>query len=324
LEILRKYSTLIGFGAIVVVFSSLAPNFLTIGNIVNIFVQISMIAIIAFGATTLLVSGVFDLSIGALVSVTGLVAAVIMQRDHYIMLSVFLLPLMVGFAAGVLNGVMVGYGDIPPFIATIGTMTIFEGTSYAITKGGGGTAVSFYEWTSEDPNFLVQLVQGRDHIVPIPVVIMIAVFLIVHILLTQTRLGRHLAAIGANSDAAFASGINVKKGKLIAYIICGITAGISGLLLVGWLGSGQPEMGFTFMFDAIACIFIGTSVVKKGRVHVIGTFIGALVISVINNGSSLMGIQYGYQYFIKGAIILLAVITTSASIRSRLGAIRQY
>ena len=295
--ILKNYGILIAFFAICAIISVLSPVFLAPNNIINVIRQTSIYGIIAVGMTFVILTGGIDLSVGSILAVSGAVCAGLIHAQLPLA-AVIAAALGVGIAFGVFNGLFITLGKITPFVVTLGMMGIARGITLIYTNGYPISGLP------EDFRFV-----GSGYLfgLPIPVLIFIAVVLVAHFVLTQTRMGRYTYAIGGNEAAVRLSGINANFYKALAYVIAGATAGLSSVILTARLNSAEPVAGNGYELDVIAAVVIGGTSLSGGRGSIWGTFIGALMIGVINNGMNLLGISSYFQLVVKGFIIIGAV-----------------
>jgi ribose/xylose/arabinose/galactoside ABC-type transport system permease subunit len=294
----KDYGSLIGLIGIGVVMSLLSDRFLPLPNLINIARQVSINAIIAMGVTLVIITGGIDLSVGSLVALTGCVAIIAMDLPGADFTGI-LIGLGVGAAAGLVNGILVAYARIPPFIGTLAMLTMARGTALVITDGQ--PIVRFdspYRWLGEG------LVAG----VPVPILLMVLVLGATYFLLRHTPLGSYIYATGGNEEAARLSGVKVARVKSTVYLISGLYAALSGMILAGRLGSAQPNTGEGFELDAIAAVVLGGTSLMGGKGLIWGTLIGAFIIGVLNNGFNLLNVSPFYQLIAKGAVIILAVL----------------
>lgn len=297
-NILLKYKSLIGLILLVLVICLMNPRFLQISNLRNVFTQVSVNAIIAVGMTFVILTGGIDLSVGSILAFAGAVAAMVMKTTGNVFLALGA-ALVIGILIGAFNGVVIAKGKLQAFIATLATMTIFRGITYVFTNG--------IPISGLDDSFMA-IGNARILEIPYPVIIMIAIFLIALYLLAETRFGRYIFAIGGNEDSARLSGINTTRIKTMVYILSGMTAAISGIIVTSRIGSAGATAGTGYELDAIAAVVIGGTSLSGGEGSVTGTIIGALIIGVLNNGLNLMNVNPFYQAIIKGAVILIAVL----------------
>ncbi|WP_341225717.1 ABC transporter permease [uncultured Arcticibacterium sp.] len=305
---LKEYGIFISFIVTCVILSVATPQFLSVANWTIIITQVSINALLAFGVTFVIITGGIDLSVGSIVAVTGVVAASLAQNGDYPVAVAIAGGLIAGLAFGLLNGFLVTKSKIAPFIVTLGTMTIGRGLALILSKGRPVSNLS------ESFNFIGN---GKICGLPVPIIILILVFIICSVTLRKTIFGRYVYAIGGNEDASWASGISVNKVKLAAYAICGALSGLAGILLTARISTGQPNSGMGFELDAIAAVVIGGTSTTGGRGTMIGTLIGVLLIGVINNGLDLMNVTSYYQQVIMGIIIIGAVLMDSWNLKTR-------
>ncbi|MBP1692911.1 MAG: transporter permease [Chloroflexi bacterium] len=299
----REESSLLLFLiAVIVIFSLLEPSFLKVTNAVNVIRQVSILAISAFGMTFAIISGGFDLSVGAVSALAGVVGSMV-ARDLGPGLGIpigYTAGLLVGVGVGMVNGAIISLLKISPLITTLGTMTIVRGLAYILTGG-----VSLYG-VPEQFQWL-----GRGYLIqtylPIPVVVMIMVFVICYILLNRTTFGRYVYAIGGNEEAARLSGVNVRSMKLGIYTLVGVTAALSGVVLAARLGAGQAASNTGFELDVITAVVLGGVSMSGGEGRLEGTLIGVLIIGILANGLIMMDVAPYYQLVVKGFALLFAV-----------------
>lgn len=298
MSFLKTYGgILIGLLLLVILFSITSPHFLKINNLLNIVLQVSIIAICAFGMTFALIIGGIDLSVGSTIALAGTAAALLLQQNIPFVV-VVLLVILLGVILGAFNGVLISKANIPAFIVTVATMGIFRGIAYIMTSG---VPVSI-----QNKAFL-GLGNGVFLGVQIPILILLLLFVINHVILSKTKFGRRSYLSGGNEEAAIYAGINVDRLKIWIYIITSTMAAISGLILASRLYSAQPNAASGYELDAIAAAVLGGTSLSGGSGKILGTLIGAIIIGVINNGMNLMNVPYFYQLIVKGLVILVAV-----------------
>lgn len=287
------------FIALCVILAILSRNFLKPVNLLNILQQVSINFTIAIGMTFIILLGCIDLSVGSNVAFTGLIMALMMKNLAMPVWLSILTGLIVASAIGLINGFLVTYFDLPPFIATLGTMSIARGAAYTITGGQ-----SLYTLPH---NFLI--ISERVAGIPLfAILIMIVLFVLGWYILKYTRLGRYTYAIGGNENCARLSGINVKAVKTAAFVIIGLCCGVASVLLTSRLDSAVPTNADGYEMDAIAAVVIGGTSMSGGEGSLTGTLIGVLIIGVIGNGLNLLSVPQGAQRMVKGLIIVIAVI----------------
>ncbi|MGA7159750.1 MAG: ribose ABC transporter permease [Bacteroidota bacterium] len=290
----------------VILFSQLSPYFFTAENILNVSLQLSITAIIAAGMTFVILTSGIDLSVGALVAFTGVIAASVAKLSLPIFVSLPLAiatGLIVGAVSGAFAGVCVTRYNITPFIATLALMTIFRGAAYIFTDGRP-------IW--ELPQEFALLAGGRVFGIPIPTIIMVLVYLGAYVILEWTRFGRYVYAVGGNKEAARLAGINTNRILIGVYVICGVLTSLSGILLASRVNSGQPNAGLMYELDVIAAVVVGGTSLNGGRGTIIGTFIGAVLIGVLRNGLNLLDINSYVQQVVVGFVILITVMMDRA------------
>ncbi|MEH6854820.1 ribose ABC transporter permease [Priestia megaterium] len=297
-EFLKLYGGILtGLIVLTIIFSLSSSHFLNINNFLNIVLQVSIIAIAAFGMNYALIIGGIDLSIGSTIALSGTAAALLLQTNIPFFL-VILIVLLLGAILGAFNGILISKLHIPAFIVTVATMGIFRGIAYITTDG---LPISI-----QNESFLA-LGNGSFLGIQIPILILLGLFLINHVILSKTKFGRRAYISGGNEEAAVYAGINVSKLKIGVYIITSSMAAISGLILASRLYSAQPNAATGYELDAIAAAVLGGTSLSGGSGRIVGTFIGAMIIGVINNGMNLMNVPYFYQLIVKGLVILVAV-----------------
>lgn len=297
LAIVRKMGPLLGLLLLCAALTLLSDRFLTVNNLLNVTRQVSINAIISVGMTLIILTGGIDLSVGSIVAFCGSITAGLLASGVAILPAV-IIGTAVGACLGLINGLLVTKADIPPFIATLGTMTAARGFTLVYTDGRPITGMD------EAFRFL-----GGGYIagIPVPVVIMAIIFITAYVVLKQTRFGRYIYAIGGNEEASRLSGIQTKKILLSVYTIGGLLAGFSGIIMASRLNSAQPTAGMGFELDAIAAVVLGGTSLSGGVGTIGGTLIGAMIIGILDNGLNLLNVSSFYQQVAKGAVILLAV-----------------
>lgn len=303
----RQFGTLIGLFFLIILLWILTPHFLTVSNLLNVAQQTSINAIIAVGVTFVIITAGIDLSVGSIMAFSGVVLASALDAGIPLPISL-LISLAIGMVCGSLNGLFITYGKLPPFIATLGMMSVARGAALLYTEGRpiSGFGEDFRSFAT-----------GEILGIPSPVVIMIVVYIIAHFILNRTKLGRYTYAIGGNEEAAILSGINVKFIKTMIYGICGMLSGLAAIILTARLNSAQPIAGIMYELDAIAATVIGGTSLMGGEGRVVGTLIGALIMGVLRNGLNLLGISSFVQQIVIGSVIIIAVLIDMALKKQR-------
>jgi len=296
-RLLRDYGSLLGFLLIGAALSLLSDRFLTTSNLINVARQVSINAIVAAGMTIVIITGGIDLSVGSTIALAGC-AALLVAR---------LLGDAVGMPAGILaaagvgllNGGLVAWGRVPPFITTLATMTVVRGAALVLTNG---------EPIVKTEGPYLWLGQASVGPIPVPILLMVATLFGAHWFLSRTRWGTYVYAVGGNAEAARLSGISLARIQILVYVLGGALAGLAGLVLAARLSSAQPNTGVGFELDAIAAVVLGGTSLMGGEGTIWGTTVGAFIIGILNNGFNLMNVSPFYQLIAKGAVIVLAVL----------------
>lgn len=299
---LRQYGIFVVFITICLILSFISPQFLTVSNWTIIITQASINALLAFGVTFVIITGGIDLSLGSMVAVTGVTAAMLAHPDTFPVALPIFVGLVAGLLMGVFNGFIITKSKIAPFIVTLGTMTIGRGLALILSKGRPISNLS------DSFNFIGG---GEAFGIPFPIIVLVIIFTTCSITLKKTLLGRYIYAVGGNEQAARASGINVNQVKMAVYSISGLLAGLAGVLLTSRITTGQPNAGAGFELDAIAAAVIGGTSTSGGTGTMTGTLVGVLLIGVINNGLDLLNVTSYYQQVVMGIIIIGAVVLDS-------------
>lgn len=299
LDILKKTSIFWALLVLVIVMSVLSPTFLKARNLANIVKQISINGILAVGMTIVIITGGIDLSVGSIVALSSIMAAMFAKgADAYPLIVPVTLAVLAGLGIGLFNGLGVAYAKFPPFIITLSSMTIVRGLALIVTNG-----VPVFGLSDE----LIALANGSLFGLPNLVYYLVLVFAVGFFLLNFTVFGKWLYAVGGNEVAANSSGINVNAVKVAAYSISGFCSGLAGLLAASRITSGSPNTGEGYEMNAIAAAVIGGVSMSGGKGGLFGTIIGALLIGVVQNGLDILGISAYYQKVIQGVIIMVAV-----------------
>ena len=309
LSTLRQSGTLLGLFAIIIFFAVQLPDtFLTARNLLNVSQQISMLAVVAFTMTIVMVMGDFDLSVGSTASLAGIVAAVLFAAGWPVWAGVAA-ALMVGILGGLFNGALVAYARILPFIATLGTLTMFSGTAFLVSDGktifGRDIPASFSDFARSG----LPIAEGAS--LPAMTLLALAVLAVVWVVLEQTTYGRRLYAIGGNIHAAELAGINVRGLRLSAYALTGLGAALAGLMYASRVASANPTQGAGLMLDAIAAVFLGMTMGKQGEPRVLATLVGVLILGILDNGLTQMNVDSYVREILIGGIVVAAVAISS-------------
>jgi ribose transport system permease protein len=307
----RLFGALAGLAALSAGLWILTPHFLTISNLLNVAEQTSINAVIAIGMTMVILSGGIDLSVGSVLALSGVVlgtalgttlgttGGVRLGGELPTLLLAVTLAVGTGVGCGLINGALVSWGRLPPFIVTLGMMSIARGLALMVTEG---RPVSGFE-----PAFRM-LATGRIGFVPVPVVITVVAYAAAQFVLTQTMFGRYVYAIGGNEEATRLSGVAVRFHKTMIYGVSGLTSAIGAVMLTARLNSAQPIAGTMYELDAIAATVIGGTSLVGGEGSLGGTLVGALIMGVLRNGLNLLGVSSFLQQVVIGSVIIVAVL----------------
>ena len=282
--------------ALFIILSIASPNFLTSTNLSSVVRQTAVINIMALGMTVIIIAGGIDLSVGSILALSGLLGAMTMEK-HGIGWGI-VAGMLVGMLCGFANGLMITSLRISPFIVTLGTMGIYRGFALIISKGLP---------VHEIPPSFSYLGEGTLLGVPFVLWILLLCAVVTHIMLEHTRHGRYAFSIGSNPDAAFYAGVPVKFHTIVVYAGAGLLTGLSGMIEVSRLMTGQPTGGQGYELTAIAAVVIGGGSLRGGEGSVLGTLVGAFIMGLLANGSDLLGTNPYWQQVIIGAVIILAV-----------------
>jgi ribose/xylose/arabinose/galactoside ABC-type transport system permease subunit len=281
-------------------FSIASPVFFTIGNLFNILLQVTVIGILSIGMTFIIISKGIDLSIASLVAFTGVIAALFAKSESFgLFIPLFAAIFSGAIAACILNGIVIAYGKITPFIATLASMMILRGVVLVIT----GTKPIFP--LNSKFNYIGA---GMISWIPFPVIIFIILFIAAFIFQNNFRFAKYIFAIGDNFESAVLSGLKVKNIQLIIYTANGALAGLAGAILAGRIGAGEPNIGQGLEMTVIAAVVIGGTSLFGGKGSVQRSLVGVLILGVIANGLTLLNISSYYQDIVKGVIILCALL----------------
>lgn len=303
-KILQTYGTVLALAVIVLAFSLIRPDkFCTLTNFINITRQISLLVMISLGTTLVMSVNEFDLSVGSMASLGGVMAALLAVKGLP-MAVCFLLPAAVSFCIGLLNGWIVARFRVLSFITTLGMSTVLSGVIYHLS--GGATV---FEGIPKSFSFLGTTKLGR---VPLLSILMVVFVVLFWFLLEHTTLGRKFYAIGGNEETAKIAGIRVRKYKTIAFALCAVMACVTGMLIASRVGSANTTAGDGYFLQSYAAVFIGCTVSRKGIPNAAGTLVGAAILGILANGLTILQMPSYMQNIITGGIIILAVIAQRA------------
>ncbi len=303
---LKTWGTLMGFFLLVLLFSVIRPDaFASVMNFRNVVEQVATLAITAAGVTLVMVTGDFDLSVGAIASLAGVVVAKLLVAGVGLF-PALLLGLLTGAVLGAINGLLIAYAGVSAFIGTLAAMTAYAGLTLFVT---GGTTV----FGLPEPFRYI----GQESLGPIPisVLIMAALVVITWICLDYTTFGQRLYAIGGNRQAAFLAGINTKRARFFGFVYSGVFAAVAGIVLTSRLFSAHPQAGAPLMLNAAAAVFLGMTAFREGQANVWGTLLGVLIMGILSNGLNIVGVNTYIQSVLTGVILVLAVLLSGLAQR---------
>jgi ribose/xylose/arabinose/galactoside ABC-type transport system permease subunit len=303
----RRYGTLIGLLVLCGILWILTPHFLTLSNLLNVAQQTSINAIVAAGMTFVIVSGGIDLSVGSIVAVSGVALGAMLQDGQPIPVAIAG-SAVVGILCGSINGLLISIGRLPPFIATLGMMSVARGAALLFTEGRPVSGFDErFRW----------IATGSIGFIPAPVIVMIAIYAVAHVVLTRTTFGRYVYAIGGNEEATRLSGVSIPFHKTAIYCVSGVMSAAAAIVLTARLNSAQPIAGMMYELDAIAATVIGGTSLMGGEGSLGGTLVGALIMGVLRNGLNLLGVSSFLQQIVIGGVIVGAVLVDTMLKRHR-------
>ena len=285
--------------AIVVFFSIVSDSFLTTQNLLNVARQVAMLGISAVGMTCVILTSGIDLSVGAVMAITNIAGSMMMVNAGIPIFPAMVLTLLIAAFIGLINGLLVAYVGVPALITTLAMMTILRGLSFVLC---GGMPV----WGL--PESFKKLGQGYLGAIPIPVIIMIFIFMIGWLFLNRTKTGRYIYGLGGNKEAVRLSGVHTAKIQTLVFVISSLLTGLAGIILLSRINTGQPKIGTGYEMDVITAVVLGGVSIMGGEGSLLGVFIGVLITGVLSNGMILIDVSEYYQQITKGIVLLLAVI----------------
>ncbi len=297
-RVLQDNGALVALLVLVLVLSFWTSNFFTATNLLNVGVQAAVTAILAFGVTFAIVSGGIDLSVGSVAAFSGVMLGWFTTTQGMPVFLGVLLAILSGTACGLLNGILISYGKLPPFIATLAMLSAARGLAQVVSEGSPVVLPDSLSWIGKT----------IGEWLPVPVIVMIVMGLLAALVLNRTYSGRSMYAIGGNEEAAHLSGIRVRRQKLVIYTLVGAFAAVAGIVLASRLASAQPTAAEGYELDAIAAVVIGGASLAGGVGKASGTLIGALILAVLRNGLNLLDVSAFWQQVVIGVVIALAVL----------------
>lgn len=293
----REAAVLAALCLLIIVFSIIEPVYLTTGNMIDIIKQGTINGILAIGITFAIISGGIDLSIGCTFAIVIVTVGQLSVNSVPTLLTL-LLGALLGGLMGSVNGLLITKLRLQPFIATLGTMSVYRGLAYVFTGGWPVLGIpDVYRKT-----FTTKLFWD----IPVSILVLFAIAILAHVILSKTRFGNYLYAVGGNEEASKLSGVNVDLTKIYAYTICGICAAFAGMIMLANLGTGEPASGQGYELDAIAAAAVGGTRMTGGKGSIFGTVLGALLLAALKIGMIVVGVQTFYQFIVTGIIIIIA------------------
>ena len=317
--LLRRYGTLIGIALVFVYFwISLPDTFVTSRNLLNITQQMSMLAVVGFTMTVVMSMGDFDLSVGAMASLSGIIAGIVFVSGGSPQIGI-LAAICAGVIGGAFNGFLVSYIGILPFVATLGSMTVISGLAFRLSGGktifGSAIPTSFSGFARGG-----MALWPTELIIPNLTLVALGALLLIYVLLEHTVYGRRLYSIGGNAEAARMAGVRIKPLRMAAFALSGLGASVAGLMYASRVASANPTQGASLMLDAIAAVFLGMTMSDEGQPRVLFTLAGVLILGMLGNGLTQLNVDSYVREMITGSIIIAAVAASSLS-RTRIGSL---
>jgi len=306
-DFFSKYGVILGLFLMIIFFSLKTPRFMSITNIINLLRQISILCLLSTGLTFCMILNEFDLAIGEMCGFSGVLVASLLLAGYNQVAAIFIV-LLTGIVFGLINGLIVTKLRIDSFIVTLAMSTTILGCNYFITKGK-----PVY---GEFPAGFIALGQGNLFSIPYPVIIALVVLFLGIVFTRKTKYGRYMYAIGGNIVAARYSGIATDRYRILGLVLSQFCAAIGGIVLASRLGSGQPTAGSGYLMNCFATVFLGTAIFGRKIPNLLGTFIGVVVIGVLDNGLTMIAIPYYYEYIIQGIVLIGAVALTRIQTKS--------
>ena len=298
ISFLRRWGTILVIIATGIGFSLSSEWFFTFSNLNNILFSMIVSCLVSMGLTYVVVVGSFDLSIGLVVTTTSIVTALLMPRVGPSL--AIILALASASFIGLINGLLVTYGRLSGIVVTLGMMFVLGGVNIVLT-GGYQVAIDYAELA------FLYIGQGKIGQVAFPVIVLLVVFLLAHLFATKTRMGHYITAVGDNPLAAYYSGINVYKWVIVAFMVAALLAGVGGVILTSISSSAQPVGGQGYLLEGFAAVYLGATVLGKGKPHILGTLLGVFFIYMVNSGMSMAGFPFAARQLFTGLILILAV-----------------
>ena len=295
----KRYAIVGVLLALIIFFTIMSDSFLTAQNLLTVARQVAMLGISAVGMTCVILTAGIDLSVGSVMAITNITGSMMMVNAGLPILPAVILTLLIAACIGLINGFLVAFVRVPALITTLAMMTILRGLSFVLC---GGMPV----WGL--PENFKRLGQGYFGPIPIPVIIMVLIFICGWIFLNRTKTGRYIYGLGGNREAVRLSGVNTKKIETLVFVISALLTGLAGVIMLSRINTGQPKIGTGYEMDVITAVVLGGVSIMGGEGSLIGVFIGVLITGILSNGMILIGVGEYHQQITKGIVLLLAVI----------------
>ena len=309
MRLLRRWGTIIVILITAAGFAFVSPYFATLSNGNNILFSMIVSALVSMGLTWVVMAGSFDLSVGLTVTTTSIVVAFLVPVVGP--WAAIVLALLASCVIGLLNGILVTYGRLSGIVVTLGVMFVLDGVNVFAT-GGYQVPVSYGE------KAFLYIGQGKLGFLGVPVIIMLVIFALAQMLATRTRVGHYVAAVGDNPMAAFYSGIDVYRWVIVSFVLSALMAGIGGVILTSISSSAQPVGGQGYLLEAFAAVFLGATVLGKGKPHILGTLVGVFFLYLVNSGMNMVGFPFAARQLFAGLVLIIAVGANAALNREEL------
>lgn len=297
-DVLRESAVVLVLIAIVIIFSCISPQFFKFSNFLTILRQVAILAIVSVGMTLVLISGGIDLSVGAIISVVSVIISMAAVDGGMPTGVAIILGLILGSLMGLVNGLMITMTGMPPMIGTLATQMAFRGLGYIICDGA-----SIYHL----PDAFKIFGQGWLGPIPVPVIIMVVILVIFSIFLRKTYMGRYFYAVGSNVEATRLCGLDTKKIQILSYVMCGLLSAIGAIIMTSRVNSGQPKAGDGYEMDVLTACVVGGVSISGGEGKIRHIVVGVLIVGVLSNGLTIIGVSEYWQQVAKGLILALAV-----------------
>ncbi len=308
IESLKKFAIIGVLLVIVLFFTIVSDSFLTTKNLLNVTRQVAMLGISAVGMTFVILTSGIDLSVGSVMAITNIICSMMMVEAGLPILPAVIFTLIIAGFIGLINGLLVSYVGVPALITTLSMMTILRGLSFVLCDG-------MPIWGL--PENFKKLGQGYLGPIPIPVILMVIIFVIGWIFLNRTKTGRYIYGLGGNKEAVRLSGVNTKKIQTLVFVLSSMLTGFAGVIMLSRINTGQPKIGTGYEMDVITAVVLGGVSIMGGEGSIVGVFVGVLIAGVLSNGMILIDVSEYYQQITKGLVLLIAVVFDTLAKRRR-------